>query len=107
MFREPKAAFNNMDFSGRGYILAEDVLNSQIIFRCKYPKEDVAMYFEHTNLFHNTEFASPHNSPREDHFIPINGINFDKFKKAFFPHLYVVAREEDSEDEKKLQESKN
>jgi hypothetical protein len=105
MYREPQQAFNQMDFSGRGYILEEDVLNSKLIPRCNYSREDISLYFEHANLFHNTEFNSM-NSPRSDHYVPVDAINFDKFKKAFFPHLYVVAREEGSEDEKKLLASK-
>jgi hypothetical protein len=29
------------------------------------------------------------------------GMNFDSFKKTFFPHLYLIQEEDGSEDERK------
>ena len=40
MYRGPENAFNSMDFSGRGYILEEDLLSKYFLLRCKLTLED-------------------------------------------------------------------
>lgn len=89
-----------MDFSGRGFITEEDILQPNLLARFKYPRKDIIMYVQHCNIFNN-HGADPSASPSKGGAtIPTNGVGFDNFKKSFFPHLYVVAEDCQSEDEK-------
>ena len=49
------------------------------------------MYFQEYNLF-------PHNKP---------GIDFDNFKKNFFPHLYLVQETADDQEDKEARDNRN
>jgi len=41
IFRGPDKAYSSMDFYGKGFITEEDFLNSIVITRIPYSKEDV------------------------------------------------------------------
>ena len=41
VYREAAKAFTEMDYTGRGYITADDIFSSIIMSRIKYSKEDV------------------------------------------------------------------
>ena len=71
-----------MDFTGKGYITEEDFLNSLIMTRIPYSKEDVKEFFKQFNLFSSTGNSK---GDKKNNPVPVNGISFDKFKKTFFP----------------------
>jgi hypothetical protein len=97
IYRGPENAFAAMDFSGRGYVTEEDLLNPTILARFKYGRNDIKMYAQHCNIFNN--FDAGVRDVIGGTTIPVNGVAFDKFKKSFYPHLYVVAEDVASEDE--------
>lgn len=83
-----------MDFSGRGFILQEDFLDSVVLQRLQtaktFTKEDVEEFIRQNNLF-------PSGS---------SGLTYDKFKRIFFPQLFLINESEESEDERRAKESK-
>jgi hypothetical protein len=91
-YRGPDKAYASMDFTGKGHITEEDFLNSLIITRIPYSKEDVKEFLKQLNLF----------QPNSDGVV---GINFDLFKKTFFPQLYLINEEQTSDDDRKLKKS--
>ena len=68
-YRGAEKAYASMDFTGKGFINSEDFLSSLICTRIPYSKEDVIEFFRQQNLFSSEN----------------EGINFDMFKKTFFP----------------------
>ena len=80
--------------SGKGFITLQDLFSAkpELITRLKYKPGDVMMYVQHCNLFNNydSSSATPTTSPTKTT-VQATGMGFDNFKKAFFPHLYVVA----------------
>ena len=50
-FRAPERAYSSMDFYGRGYITEEDFLQSIVMQRIPFSKEDVKEFFRQFNLF--------------------------------------------------------
>ena len=100
IYRGPEKAYAALDFTGRGYILEEDMLSSNVMPRIKYSREDVKLFFRMNNMF------SEHNHHKTKDKIPANSMNFDHFKKSFFPHLYLVAEEPQSDEEKKAKRDK-
>ena len=91
MFRNAEAAYAALDFTGLGYIPEETFLNCIIIReRVPYTVKELRMYFNEYNLFNeNTK-----------------GLDFDNFKKNFFPHLYLVQDPEDDADDKDAQKNR-
>ena len=51
IFRAPERAYASMDFYGRGYITEEDFLNSIVLQRIPYSREDVKEFFRQFNMF--------------------------------------------------------
>lgn len=84
MYRAPEKAYAAMDFTGRGYITDDDFLNSMILNRIQYTRDDVKEFFKQNNLF--TIGTSSQGGGN----LPTNSMNFDTFKKTFFPHLYLI-----------------
>lgn len=75
MYRSAESAYASMDFEGTGYITERAFLDSIVVSsRLPFTTDQVKMYFDDYNLFGK---GSP-------------GLNFDVFKKNFFPHLYLV-----------------
>lgn len=71
VFRNPDYAYASMDFTGVGTITEEILLNSIIFKKIEYSVEDLKDFFRLSNIF-------------------AEGMNFDTFKKTFFPHLYLI-----------------
>lgn len=69
LYRGPEKAYSAMDFEGAGVISESEFLNSLIVQRVPFSVEEVKDYLFLSNIF------------KED-------MNFDSFKKTFFPHLY-------------------
>lgn len=88
MYRGPEQAFNNLDFTGKGYVLDSDIFGSPIMERAKVTKEDADFSFKMLNLFNNVSMISALKDG-----VPKNGMSFDKFKEIFFPHLHILDEE--------------
>ena len=72
IYRGPEKAYASMDFTGKGYITEDDFLQSLIVQRIGYQKDDIKEFFRQHNLYQDNS----------------EGIGFDKFKKIFFPQLF-------------------
>jgi hypothetical protein len=92
-------AFNALDFTGRGYILEEDLLNKYLLDRVKISREDGQLCIKMFNMFNNKDVS------RTD--VPPDGMTFDTFKKTFFPHLCIVVEDNQSDDEKAAKKNKD
>jgi hypothetical protein len=90
IYRSSEKAYASMDFTGKGYIMEDDFLNSLVITRVPYTKDDVKLFFKQSNLFSNT---GPKKEDKKGSATPANGMNFDTFKKTFFPQLYLLNEE--------------
>jgi Ca2+-binding EF-hand superfamily protein len=81
-----------MDFSGRGYITQDDFISSIFISRILQAKiftiEDIKDFLKQDNLFPPSTALSS------------GGLSFDKFKKMFFPKMFLINDSEESDDEK-------
>lgn len=71
IYRGADKAYASMDFTGVGYITEQDFLNSMFASKINFNKEELKDLFFLTNMFKD-------------------GMNFDSFKKIFFPHLYLI-----------------
>ena len=87
LFRGPDKAYATLDFYGIGTISEDDFLNSMIPKRVPFTTEELKDFLFMTNMFKQR-------------------MNFDSFKKTFFPHLYLIQEGEDSEEEKRDAETK-
>ena len=81
-----------MDFTGRGYITQDDFISSIFTSRILQAKiftiEDIKDFLKQDNLFPaSTALTS-------------GGLSFDKFKKMFFPKMFLINDSEESDDEK-------
>ena len=75
MYSSAEAAFGALDFRGNGYVTEEQFLNCLIVNeKIPYSKEQIQVFLQDYNLF-------PCHA---------NGLEFDSFKKNFFPQLYLV-----------------
>ena len=84
MYRNAEYAYNTLDFTGLGYITKNDFMNSIIVKdRIPFSSEQIEIFFQEYNLF----------TPGK------NGIDFDNFKKNFFPQLYLVQDPQDDADD--------
>lgn len=71
LYRGPDKAYSSMDFTGIGHITQQDVMNSLVVKqRLHFTVEELRDFFFLSNMFKE------------------GGMNFDTFKKNFFPHLY-------------------
>lgn len=99
MYRGPEQAFNNLDFSGKGYILESDIYANPIMLRVKYPRQEVEFSFKMLNLFNNVSMVSALKDG-----VPPNGMSFDKFREIFFPHLHILDEENQSDEDRNAHE---
>jgi len=84
MYASAENGYAAMDFTGLGYISQEAFLNSYLVKdRVPFSRDQIKDYFKANNLFQEE-----------------NGMNFDNFKKNFFPHLYLVQEDKDDAEEK-------
>lgn len=99
MYRVPEAAFNSLDFTGRGYILEEELLNKFLLMRGQITLEEAQLCVRTFNMFTNKDVTNFN--------VPPNGMTQHNFKKLFFPHLCMVREDAESEGEKELKKIKN
>lgn len=88
MYRGPEYAYNTLDHKGLGYITEEDILNSPIMARLGYSKEDASHCFKMFNIFNNVSRISALKDG-----VPHNGMPLDKFRQNFFPQLHILEEE--------------
>lgn len=82
MYRSAEKAYGDLDFTGTGFITEQAFLDSKIVkMRVPFSEEDIRTYFRENNLFHG------------------QGIDFDCFKKNFFPQLYLVQDGKDDQED--------
>jgi hypothetical protein len=81
LYRGADRAYAALDFTGVGEITEKDFLESMICKRLSdsYSLEDFRDFFFQTNAFQG-------------------GMNFDSFKKTFFPHLYLIEDSLENDD---------
>lgn len=99
MYRGPEQAFGNMDFHGKGYIVETDILQTPIMHRIRYSREDVQLCFKMLNLFNNVSVVSAVKDG-----VPPNGMSFDKFREIFFPQLHILEEEAQSDEDRNAKE---
>jgi len=99
MYRGPEQAFNNMDFSGKGYILEADILATPVMHRLKFDRKDVLLCFKMLNFFNNVSVVSAVKDG-----VPPNGMSFDKFREIFFPQLHILDEEAQSDEDRNARE---
>lgn len=84
IYKGPEVAYAVLDFSGRGYIFAEDILNNMVMDSLRTQhlinKDDVLNMFAVGNMF-----PARVDTIIGDEKIPSGAISFDMFKKMFFP----------------------
>lgn len=51
MYKTPDVGFWDIDFSGKGYITEDEFFKTLLIYKLKYPKEEVKTYFDRENAF--------------------------------------------------------
>ncbi len=88
LYRGPDRAYSSMDFSGIGFITEEDFLKSIVASKCGFSEVELRDFVYLEGMFKG------------------EGMNFDSFKKTFFPHLYLIKEGEEEEDEKNDMEMK-
>lgn len=85
MYRSAEEAYGSFDFNGVGYIDEQTFLNHKLIkTRMTFSEADIKMFLYDQNIFSKQK----------------KGLEFDSFKKYFFPHLYLVQEDPDDADEK-------
>jgi hypothetical protein len=84
LYRAPDKAYSSLDFTGIGSFSEEDFLKSYVVKNLPYTEVEMRDFLFLSNMFKGE-------------------MNFDSFKKTFFPHLYLIKEGEESEDEKKEQ----
>lgn len=73
LYKIPDFAFADIDFQGKGYITEADFLNTLLIYKLKYPKEELKDFFDRENSFKRKINQTE------------TGMNFEIFKRHFFP----------------------
>lgn len=100
-----------MDFYGRGYITEEDFLASSVVQRIPFTKDDVKEFFRQYNVFTHVPTVTTNANGTTPTKVPegslSQGITFDKFKKMFFPQLFLINDGNDSDDDKEAKKNQN
>lgn len=92
MYRCSENAYAAMDRVGDGYVTKEAFMNSAVVkHRLPFTKDQLELYFVEFNLFARDA----------------KGIDFDNFKKNFFPQHYLVQDPPDDFEDKQAQVTRN
>jgi hypothetical protein len=78
LYRGPDKAYASMDFTGVGSFKEDDFLNSMVCKKINLTREELKDFFFLSNMFKND-------------------MNYDTFKKIFFPHLSMIQDNGDSD----------
>ena len=76
-----------MDFEGVGFITDQGFLNSMACTNSGYTKEELIEFVRQEGMFDSSH----------------NAMNFDSFKKTFFPHLYLINDDIEQSDEERYE----
>ena len=85
VYRDPESAYAALDFSGSGKISIDSILNNLIVQRLGIGSEDIKGWLLMDKVFKKESDL----------------IEFDSFKKSFFPHLCQIENNEDFDIEYK------
>lgn len=96
-----------MDFYGRGYITEDDFLNCIVMSRIPFTKEEVKDMFKQINIFASNQVSKVELEKDKKTIGDNQGMNFDQFKKNFFPKLYLINEKEDSDDDRIAKQNKS
>lgn len=92
MYRSAEQAYGSFDFSGLGYITEQAFLDSKLVKnRVPYSNDEIRLFFRESNLFDKSK----------------KGLEFDTFKKYFFPHLYLVQDDPDDAEDNAAMQTRN
>jgi len=83
LFKIAENAFAEMDFNGHGFIEEEDFFHTLLNYKLPYSKDEVIQLFKHERWFIRA---------------PKGRLNFEIFKKTFFPQNKMGEENEDHED---------
>jgi Ca2+-binding EF-hand superfamily protein len=85
MYKCAENAYASLDYGGKGHATLEEILESYVVKNKmrQFSELQIVEYLNNSGIF--MEGA--------------HGINFDTFKKSFFPHLYNIAQDKDDEDD--------
>lgn len=86
MYTGAEIAYGSLDFNGKGFITQQVLLDSHVVQNKLLPRfsiQQIRNYFSSSGLFPDEKTT----------------INFDTFKKSFFPHLYIGNEDKDDDDD--------
>ena len=81
VYRDPESTYAALDFSGKGKIQMKDILDNLVFKRLKFVKEDVILWMLRDKVFDDINST----------------IDFERFKRHFFPHLLLIKDNEEEE----------
>lgn len=88
VYRGPDKAYASIDFTGIGSFTQDDFMNSMIVKKINVTPEELKDFFFLTNMF-----KAP--------------MNFDFFKKIFFPHLSLIQDDGASDQERREKQDRS
>lgn len=94
MYTCSELAYGALDFNGNGFISVDSMMDSHVIknrLLSRFTLQQIKEYLDTSGLF-------PEGAP---------GMNFDTFKKSFFPQLYNGEQEIDDEEDIKAAKIRN
>ena len=87
LFKTSENAFAEMDFNGKGFIEEDNFFQTLLNYKLPYSKEEIKRFFGYEKLFIRT---------------PDGKMNFECFKKSFFPIRSVGGKGEDNEHDDEI-----
>lgn len=90
VFKIPEQAFAAMDFGGKGYMVEDDFFHTLLNYKIPYKEEEVREYFKYEKMFIR---------------LPEGRMDFEAFKKAFFPKRFEGEDDNIKEEEFKLEKN--
>ena len=92
MYKEPETAFAVFNFTGESTIKIDDILRTTVVWkRLNYSKEDVIASLLRDKVFMTRDGT----------------LDFQYFKKMFFPHLTLMMTEEEYAVQRKEEAERN
>jgi len=79
LYRDPETAYASMDFEGNGKISFHEFIESIVVQKTKFDLDDVEGFLLRDRIYKDRK----------------GEIEFEKFKKQFFPHLYHISDKQD------------
>ncbi|CAI2381224.1 unnamed protein product [Moneuplotes crassus] len=90
VFKIPEQAFADLDFEGKGYLIEKDFFHTILNYKLPYTQEQIKEFLDYEKLFVRS---------------PKGQMNFEGFKKAFFPKRFAGSNDDAHEEEFKLEKN--